>query len=89
MDYNLDIVAVALVFHREVDGGSESSVTAFATSLFNRFDAHIRQAATGAGLTFTADQRTAIAAMALMIPGTSPKQRARDAVATFVSLLDS
>jgi len=89
VDYNLDTVLVALVFHREVEGSSQNSVTAFANSLFNRFDAHIRQGAAGAGLTVTADQRTAIAAMALMRPGTSPKQRALDAVATYISLLAS
>ena len=89
MDYNLDTVLVALVFHREAEGGSQSSVTAFANSLFNRFDAHIRQGATNAGLTLTADQRTSIAAMAQMLPGSSARQRALDAVATFVSLLAS
>jgi UPF0716 family protein affecting phage T7 exclusion len=89
MDYNLDIVLIALVFHREVEGGGSSSVSAFATSLFNRFDNHIRQGAASAGITLTADQRTVIAAIALMVPGTTSKERALEALATFMALLGS
>ena len=88
MDYNLDIVLIALVFHREREGGTTSSVSSFANILFNRFDHHIRQGATDAGIALTADQRTVIAATALMLPGTS-KERAREALAQFVGFLNS
>jgi hypothetical protein len=89
VDYNLDIVLAALVFHREIQGGSTSSVTTFANSLFNRFDAHIRQGAVDAGITLTADQRTVVATVALMLPGTTSKERAREALATYISFLGS
>ncbi|HEY3045505.1 MAG TPA: hypothetical protein VGJ39_15855 [Vicinamibacterales bacterium] len=90
MDYNLDMMLIALVAHREFDGGGESSVTDYATDLFNRYNAHIVKAANDAGLTpLDADQRSVIAAIAPMVPGTTAKDRAKEAVANYVMLLAS
>jgi|KBSMisStaDraftv2_1062788.scaffolds.fasta_scaffold3109980_1 hypothetical protein len=89
MDYDLDIMLIALVAHREFDGGSENSVTDYATTLFNRYDGHIIKAAAAAGVPLDATKRSAIAAIATMVPGTTAKDSALEAVAVYVSLLDS
>jgi hypothetical protein len=89
MDYDLDIILIALVAHRQFEGGSEKSVTAYANDLFDRYNKHIVKAASGAGLDLDAKQRSVVAAIAAMMPGTTAKDQALDAVAIYVDLLDS
>jgi hypothetical protein len=43
MDYDLDIILIALVAHRQFEGGSEDSVTAYANDLFDRYNKTYRQ----------------------------------------------
>ena len=82
MDYNLEVILVALVAHRRFGGGGEERVTNFATDLFDRFDARIRAAATAAGKTLDPNQRSVVAAVAALVGGTA-EDAARDAVATY------
>jgi len=89
MDYDLDVIVIGLVAHQNFEGGSEDSVAAYARDLFNRFNAHIVKAAGGAGLAFNARERSIIACIAAMTPGTTAKQSAMDAVASYVHLVDS
>ena len=88
MDYNLQIILVALVAHRRFEGGGETEVTRFATDLFERFDARIQATANAAGKTFSPDERSVIAAIAALVGGTA-QQAAEDAVATFIDLFAS
>lgn len=87
MDYDLDIILIGLVAHQNFEGGTEDSVAAYANDLFNRFNTHIVKAAASAGLDFDARDRSIIACIAAMTPGTTPKESALDAVATYVHLL--
>ena len=89
MDYDLDIILIALVAHRRFEGGSEDSVTAYANDLFDRYNRHIVKAAGDAGLDFDARQRSVVAAIAAFTPGATAKDQALDAVATYIDLLDS
>jgi hypothetical protein len=85
MDYNLETILVALVAHRLFDGGTESSVTAFANDLFARFDDRIRQRAGTLNLSLSPDDRTVIAAIASLLGGAAD-DAAQDALSTFVKL---
>lgn len=87
MDYELDIILLGLVAHRRFDGGSESSVSAYANRLFARYDARIQQAAqsTSLGRPLTAHERSLVACIAGMIGGTAD-DAARRAVATYIDL---
>jgi hypothetical protein len=85
MDYNLEIILIALVAHQRFEGGGDTHVSTYAADLFNRFDAHLRAAATAAGITLTADQRSVVASIAAMVGGTA-EDAAREAVATYVDL---
>lgn len=89
MDYDLDVILIGLVAHQNFEGGSDDSVAAYASDLFNRFNAQIVKAATSAGLVFNPHERSIIACIAAMTPGTTAKQSAMDAVATYVHLVDS
>jgi hypothetical protein len=89
MDYDLDIILNALVSHRIFDGGTEDRVTDYATELFDRYDAHIVKAAGDAGIDLDARKRSVVASIAAMIPGTTAKQAAMDAVATYIQLFES
>lgn len=87
MDYNLEIMLVALVAHRAHDGGGEESVTRYAADVFDRFDRHILTAVSDAGVDdLTPDQRTVIAALATFAPGTTPEDCALAALTTYVEL---
>jgi hypothetical protein len=86
MDYNLQIMLIALVAHRQFEGGHEDNVTDYATDLFNRFDAHIVKAADDAGITLDTDQRSVVASIAAMVPGVTAEDSAMEAVATYVLL---
>ena len=89
MDYDLDVVLIALVGHRRFQGGTEHRVTAYANDLFDRYNKHIVKAAAGAGLALDEKQRSVVAAIAAFTPGTTAKDQALDAIATYVDLLDS
>ena len=89
MDYDLDIILIALATHRHFDGGTEHSVAAYANDLFNRYNKHIVKAGGDAGFNFDAKERSVIAAIAAFTPGTTAKEQALDAVATYVDLLGS
>ena len=89
MDYDLDIILIALVAHRQFEGGSEDSVTAYANDLFDRYNKHIVKAAGDAGLDFDARERSVVATIAAFMPGATAKDQALDAIATYVDLLDS
>ena len=88
MDYDLEIILIALVAHRRFEGGGEDRVTDFATDLFNRFDTRIRAAASAAGKTLDQNQRSVVAAIAALVGGTA-EDAAREAVATFIDLFAS
>jgi hypothetical protein len=88
MDYDLEIVLIALVAHRRFEGGDEDRVARYATDLFSRFDSHIRAAGTAAGRTLSVKERTVIAAIASMIGGTA-QDAAGKAVASYVDLFAS
>ena len=89
MDYDLDIILIALAVHRHFNGGAEDSVAAYANDLFDRYNKHIVKAAGDAGFDFDAKARSVIAAIAAFTPGTTAKEQALDAVATYVDLLGS
>jgi hypothetical protein len=89
MDYDLDIMLIALFAHREFDGGTEDSVAAYATDLFNRYNAHIVKAANDAGIELDARGRSVVASIAAMMPGTTAKESALDAVAGYIELFGS
>ena len=89
MDYDLDVILIGLVAHQNFEGGTEDSVVAYANDLFNRFNTHIVKAAARAGLDFDARERGIIACIAAMTPGTTPKESAMDAVATYIQLRGS
>lgn len=86
MDYKLEIILIALIAHRQIDGGQEESVTVYANDLFGRFDKHIRDAAEAANLDADETVRSILAAIATLVPGGTPKECAREAVATYVDL---
>jgi hypothetical protein len=89
MDYGLDVIVIGLVAHQNFEGGTEDSVFTYANDLFNRFNTHIVKAAASAGLDFDARDRSIIACIAAMTPGTTAKESAMDAVATYVQLRGS
>jgi hypothetical protein len=88
MDYDLEIVLIALVAHRRFEGGDENRVSRYATDLFTRFNSHIMAAGTAAGRTLTVKERSVIASIAAMIGGT-PQGAAEKAVASYVNLFAS
>jgi hypothetical protein len=88
MDYDLEIVLIALVAHRRFEGGGESRVSRYATDLFARFDSHIQTAGTAAGRALSAKERSVIASIAAMVGGT-PQGAAEKAVASYVNLFSS
>lgn len=88
MDYDLEIVLIALVAHRRFEGGGESRVTNYATDLFTRFDSHIQKASGKANVPLDAKQRSVVASIAAMIGGT-PQGAAEKAVASYVNLFAS
>jgi hypothetical protein len=85
MDYEPDILLIALVAHRRFAGSSETNLTRFMTDQFNRFDAHIRAVAAEAKRDVTPHDRSVIAAMAALMGGTGA-DAARDAFAAYVRL---
>ena len=89
MDYDLDIILIALVAHRVFDGGTEEKVTDYADELFERYDDHIVKAAGNAGFDLDARKRSIVASIASMIPDATAKQAAMDAVATYIQLFES
>jgi hypothetical protein len=89
MDYDLDVILIGLVGHQHFEGGTEDSVVTYANDLFSRFNTHIVKAAASAGLDFDAHERSIIACIAAMMPGTTAKESAMDAVAAYVDLLGS
>jgi hypothetical protein len=89
MDYDLDIMLIALFAHRRFDGGTEDSVADYATDLFNRYNSHIVKGAKDAGIALDARQRSVVASMAAMAPGTTAKESALDAVAGYIELFGS
>jgi hypothetical protein len=89
MDYDLDIILIALVAHQVFDGGTEDKVTDYAAELFDRYNAHIVKAAGDAGFDLNARKRSVVASIAAMIPATTAKEAAMDAVATFIQLFES
>lgn len=89
MDYDLDIILIALVAHRRFDGGTETSNSAYANDLFNRYDRHIVKAAGDAAIELDARQRSIVAAIAALTPGTTARDQAMDALATYVELFAS
>ena len=89
MDYDLDIILIALFAHRHFEGGTDDSVTAYANDLFDRYNKHIVKAAGDAGLDLDEKQRSVVAAIAAFAPGTTAKDQALEAIATYVELLGS
>jgi hypothetical protein len=88
MDYDLEIILLALVAHQRFEGSNEDRVSRYANQLFKRFDTHIQAAAAAAGLAFDARQRSVIASIAAMVGGTA-RDAAEEAVASYVNLFAS
>jgi hypothetical protein len=89
MDYDLDIMLIALFAHRRFDGGTEDSVANYATDLFNRYNSHIVKGAHDAGIALDARERSVVASIAAMTPGATAKDSALDAIASYIELFDS
>lgn len=88
MDYDPEIILIALVAHQRFEGSNEDRISKYATDLFKRFDKHIQAAGVAAGRTLDARQRSVIASIAAMVGGTA-RDAAEEAVASYVNLFAS
>lgn len=89
MDYDLDIILIALVAHLQFEGGTEDSISAYANDLFDRYNKHIVKAAGDAAIDLDERQRSVVAAIAALTPGATARDQAMDAVAAYIELFGS
>jgi hypothetical protein len=71
-------------FAQNQEAGSKEERDEFRDDIFTRFDHHIVEAATQAGLELSEESRSIMAVLASMAPGGSPKARAGNAVRAYV-----
>ena len=71
-------------FSQNQTAGTQQQRDQFGDDALNRFDQHITDAASQAGLTLSDESRSIIAMMATMAPGSAPKTKAGQAVKAYV-----
>lgn len=82
-DYLAKYVLLAYYGQNQEAGTSEER-NAFREDIFARFDHHIVDAATRAGLEVSEESRSIMAVLATLAPGASPKTRAGQAVKAYL-----
>lgn len=76
---------VLLAYYRQnQEAGTSEERDAFREDIFARFDHHIVDAATQAGLEVSEESRSIMAVLATLAPGASPKTRAGQAVKAYL-----
>jgi hypothetical protein len=81
-DYLAKYVLIGFFKQNQVAGTKEKR-DEFRDDIFARFDHHIVDAATEAGLELSEESRSIMAVMASMAPGASPKAKAGQAVRAY------
>ena len=71
-------------YAQDQKAGTREERDQFSQNMFDRFDHHIVEAATKAGLELSEESRSIMAVMASMAPGGPPKAKAGNAVKAYL-----
>jgi hypothetical protein len=83
-DYLAKFVLIGF-FAQNQSAGTKEERDEFRDDIFTRFNHHIVEAATQAGLDLSEESRSIMAVLASMAPGASPKSRAANAVRAYLN----
>ncbi len=86
MDYDLDILKIAVYSYYVQNGGRKVKLATYAAELHQKYDGHIVSASQQAGRQLTAAQRTVVAVMASVAPGGTAPACAQIAVQAFFQM---